>query len=348
MWEEESKEDEKEEMVEEVVNERGEYEDLVQYTPPSTPPIQHQRETPGTPCLVIPSARTPNRSTPNRNTPRRVLFQEAEPPTTETPTPEPPTPEPITERQSARLKAPENQKYYGNEKDEMIREKYKKVGTLALHVYFDNDVEKFKQTYHLIEGLVAAMGEEKSTHEKTTPGSYKQAMNGPDAKEWKASMTREWYAHTINQTFTLVPKPNAAMNDRKHHILMRPVWRFRIKTQQHIIVNWKARLCVDGSIVDDELENTFAGTPLPNAINLTFATAAKHGVRVHSGDVPAAYVQAPVPDGDTIYYMMQPEGFIDPIHPTWVLRLNKCLYGIRVQDISGTSRSQSSSLRNWE
>jgi hypothetical protein len=67
---------------------------------------------------------------------------------------------------------------------------------------------------------------------------------------------------------------------------------------------------------------------MPNAINSTFALAAHYGVTVHSGDIPAAYVQAPVPDGDTIYYIQQPAGFRDEKHPDWVCQLNKCLYGI--------------------
>ena len=61
----------------------------------------------------------------------------------------------------------------------------------------------------------------------------------------------------------------------------------------------------------DEPSNVFAGTPIPNAINATFALAAHNGVTVHSGNIPAAYVQAPVPNGDTIYYVEQPQGFID-------------------------------------
>ena len=67
---------------------------------------------------------------------------------------------------------------------------------------------------------------------------------------------------------------------------------------------------------------------MPNAINATFALAGHHGAMVHSGDIPAAYVQAPVPDGDTIYYIEQPKGFVDKEHPDWIYKLNKCLYGI--------------------
>jgi hypothetical protein len=109
---------------------------------------------------------------------------------------------------------------------------------------------------------------------------------------------------------------------------MRPVWRYKIKTQQNIVTTYKSRLCADGSRVVDSPENTFAGTPLPHAINSTFAMAAFHGCKVHSGDIPAAYVQSPVPDGDTIYYIYQPEGYMDKDHPEWICKLNKCLYGI--------------------
>jgi hypothetical protein len=152
-------------------------------------------------------------------------------------------------------------------------------------------------------------------------------MNGPDHEEWWKSMLREMHAHALNKTWVLVPRPEKD-TDGKKHIVMRSVWKYRIKTQQNAITNYKSRICADGSWIDDVYANTFAGTPLPNAINFTFAAAAKHGVFVESGDVPAAYVQAPVPEGDTVYYIEQPQGFIDKEHPDCILKLYRCLYGI--------------------
>jgi hypothetical protein len=64
------------------------------------------------------------------------------------------------------------------------------------------------------------MSHEKSSHEKVTLSSYRQAISGPDKLEWSASMNREWYAHSINETFTLVPKPPHRSADGKKHIVM--------------------------------------------------------------------------------------------------------------------------------
>jgi hypothetical protein len=53
-------------------------------------------------------------------------------------------------RRSNHLKAPENQRYYGNKKDSIITEKFNAAYPLTAHVYFQDDLEKFKQTYHMI------------------------------------------------------------------------------------------------------------------------------------------------------------------------------------------------------
>jgi hypothetical protein len=61
-------------------------------------------------------------------------------------------------------------------------------------------------------------------------------------------------------------------------------------------------------------DKAFAKTPLATSINTVFGLAAHYRTKVMSGDIPTAYVQAPIPDGDTIYYVTQPEGHVDPKH----------------------------------
>ena len=51
---------------------------------------------------------------------------------------------------------------------------------------------------------------------------------------------------------------------------------------------------------------------------MTFAIAAMFDLDVNSGDVPSAYIQADIPDGDIVYYVTQPEGFEDPEHPEYL------------------------------
>jgi hypothetical protein len=140
-------------------------------------------------------------------------------------------------------------------------------------------------------------------------------------------MAREMYAHSINSTFMLCPRPSVNQGGRIH-IVMKSLWKYRVKTQQNKITERKPRIVTDGSRVADLPENEFAGTPTPNAVNSAYAIAAFFGVKVNAGDVPAAYVQVDMPENDTIYYVTQVQGFIDFEHPDWVLRLNKCLYRV--------------------
>jgi hypothetical protein len=77
-------------------------------------------------------------------------------------------------------------------------------------------------------------------------------------------------------------------------------------------------------------DKAFAGTPLPTSINTVFGLAAHYGTKVMSGDIPAAYVQAPIPEGDTVYYVTQPEGHVNPKHLNRVWQLKKCLYSIPI------------------
>jgi hypothetical protein len=65
-----------------------------------------------------------------------------------------------------------------------------------------------------------------------------------------------------------------------------------------------------------------------DTVFLVFAIAAHYGVEVISGDVPAAYVQAKMPEGETVYYMYQPQGFEVKGKEGGMCKLLKCLYGL--------------------
>ena len=162
---------------------------------------------------------------------------------------------------------------------------------------------------------------------KSTPKSYRQATNSPNAKGWMASMKREMDAHSVNGTFKRVPRPTPGAEGKKH-VVLRCVWKYRTKTQQMLVTNKKSRLCVDGRPVMALPWEVFAGTPAQEVVFLVFALAAYFNVSVIAGDVPAAYVQAKMPDGDTLFYITQPPGFVDPDHLDDVFLLLKCLYGL--------------------
>jgi hypothetical protein len=240
-------------------------------------------------------------------------------------------PEPKAEppqRRSSRLSAPEKKKFY---------KELNSQGTTGLH-YFEMIERRQKETlnimrYHdgdpnvLLRDPRFFMIVDEDTQTIRTPKGYRDAVKSKDATAWSESMQREMIAHEINKTFELVdrPEPN---QDGKKHIVLRCVWKYRVKTERSIITNHKSRICVDGSTVHALPHEVFAGTPMAEVIMMLFGIAAHYNVEVISGDVPAAYVQAAMPDGDTVYYIEQIPGFQDKSQPNKVLRLRKCLYGL--------------------
>ena len=155
--------------------------------------------------------------------------------------------------------------------------------------------------------------------------------------EWIAACQHEIEAHKENNTWTLVPrlKPN---QDGKKHIIIRSLWRFKIKTENGVITQFKAHLCANGSSVNQKLkadpniefEDNYSGSATSTSMNLTYTIAAAYRLKVHSGDVPSAYVQSEMPEGDVVYYVEQLEGFADSTKPDHVCKLNMALYRVPV------------------
>ena len=58
-----------------------------------------------------------------------------------------------------------------------------------------------------------------------------------------------------------------------------------------------------------------------------YALAATLGQTVYSGDIPGAYLKAPIDDG-TVVYIRQPQGFVKDGREDWWLKLNVALYGL--------------------
>ena len=124
----------------------------------------------------------------------------------------------------------------------------------------------------------------------------------------------------------------------KKHIIMRSLWQFKIKTENRVITWFKTHLCTNGSSVNWKLkadpnikfEDNYSGSATSTSMNLTYTIAAAYRLEVHSSDVPSAYVQSEIPEGDVVYYVEQPEGFADPTKPDHVCKLNMAFYEVPV------------------
>ena len=155
-----------------------------------------------------------------------------------------------------------------------------------------------------------------------TPNTYRDACSGTDAGKWQAAMEKELSSLASHNTGDLVPLPTG----RK---AVACKWVYRVKlTPQGEPSSYKARLVAKGFTQRKGLDyfDTYAPVTRLNSIRLLLTIASSEKLEVDTLDVDSAYLHGVI---DTDIYMRQPEGFVNPEHPKWVLKLNKTLYGLK-------------------
>nr|GEZ45072.1 retrotransposon protein, putative, unclassified [Tanacetum cinerariifolium] len=75
-----------------------------------------------------------------------------------------------------------------------------------------------------------------------------------------------------------------------------------------------------------EFEESFAPVARIEAIRIFIANATSRNMTVYQMDVKTAFLNGELKEE---VYVSQPEGFVDPDHPTHVYRLKKALYGLK-------------------
>lgn len=153
----------------------------------------------------------------------------------------------------------------------------------------------------------------------STPVSTAAALASP---EWKEAMRVEYQALIDNQTWELVPY----IDDMK---VISNKWIFKVKTHADgTLERLKARLVARGfeQFAGVNFLETFSPVVKASTIRFVFALAASKGLIVQQLDINNAFLNGILEDN---IFMLQPVGFIDSIHPDYVCRLKKSLYGLR-------------------
>ncbi|GJX55112.1 retrovirus-related pol polyprotein from transposon TNT 1-94 [Tanacetum coccineum] len=90
----------------------------------------------------------------------------------------------------------------------------------------------------------------------------------------------------------------------------------------------KARLVAKGYRQEEgiDFEESFAPVARIEAIRIFIANAASKNMTIYLMDVKIAFLNGELKEE---VYVCQPEGFVDPDHPTHVYRLKKALYGLK-------------------
>nr|GFD32914.1 retrovirus-related Pol polyprotein from transposon TNT 1-94 [Tanacetum cinerariifolium] len=122
--------------------------------------------------------------------------------------------------------------------------------------------------------------------------------------------------------WVLVPAPD--------NILIIPLkWIFKIKLDAYgEVLKNKARLVAKGyrQEIGIDFEESFAPIARLEAIRLFIANAASQNMIIFQMDVKTAFLNGKL---NEVVYVSQPEGFVDPDHPTHVYRLKKALYNLK-------------------
>lgn len=154
------------------------------------------------------------------------------------------------------------------------------------------------------------------------PQDTEEALQRPDAQEWKSAMQVEFEALSYNRTWTLCDLPQG----RKP---IRCKWVFKTKRDlTGAIERYKARLVVKGYSQRKgiDYEETYAPVIRHGSLRYLFAVASHLNLDIHQMDVVTAFLQG---DLNEEIYMEQPPYFEQSQHPRKVCRLNKALYGLK-------------------
>ncbi|GKB56649.1 retrovirus-related pol polyprotein from transposon TNT 1-94 [Tanacetum coccineum] len=106
-------------------------------------------------------------------------------------------------------------------------------------------------------------------------------------------------------------------------------WIFKIKLDEYgDVLKNKARLVAKGYRQEAgiDFEESFAPVARLEAIRLFIAHAASMNMVIFQMDVKTAFLNGEL---NEVVYVSQPEGFVDPEHPSHVYRLKKALYGLK-------------------
>ncbi|GKE81695.1 retrovirus-related pol polyprotein from transposon TNT 1-94, partial [Tanacetum coccineum] len=106
-------------------------------------------------------------------------------------------------------------------------------------------------------------------------------------------------------------------------------WIYKVKLDGYDdVLKNKARLVAKRYRQEEgiDFEESFAPVALIEAIRIFIANAASKNMIIYQMDVKTAFLNGELKEE---VYVCQPEGFVDPDHPTHVYRLKKDLYGLK-------------------
>uniref|UniRef100_A0A2N9FSD8 Integrase catalytic domain-containing protein n=1 Tax=Fagus sylvatica TaxID=28930 RepID=A0A2N9FSD8_FAGSY len=153
----------------------------------------------------------------------------------------------------------------------------------------------------------------------TEPTSYTAASKHP---QWCTAMTEEFQALHKQGTWTLVPPPPSKN-------IVGCKWVYKLKYHSDgTLARHKARLVAKGFHQQHgvDFDETFSPVVKAPTVRLILSLAVSLGWSLRQLDVKNAFLHGSLKEE---VYMTQPQGFIDPQHPSHVCKLLKSIYGLK-------------------
>ncbi|GKB01903.1 retrovirus-related pol polyprotein from transposon TNT 1-94 [Tanacetum coccineum] len=160
---------------------------------------------------------------------------------------------------------------------------------------------------------------------------YNFVMSKVEPKNFKSAITEDCWFQAIQdeiyefdrlQVWELVPRPDCVM-------IIALKWIYKVKLVEYgDVLKNKTRLVAKGYRQEEgiDFEESFAPVARIEAIIMFIVNAASKNMTIYQMDVKTAFLNGELKEE---VYVSQPEGFVDPDHPTHVYRLKKALYGLK-------------------
>uniref|UniRef100_A0A2N9H7L1 Integrase catalytic domain-containing protein n=1 Tax=Fagus sylvatica TaxID=28930 RepID=A0A2N9H7L1_FAGSY len=153
----------------------------------------------------------------------------------------------------------------------------------------------------------------------TEPSSFTTASKHP---QWCTAMNEEFEALQHQGTWVLVPQPPSKN-------IVGCKWVYKLKyNSDGTIARYKARLVAKGfhQQYGVDFDETFSPVVKPPTVRLILSLAVSLGWSLRQLDVKNAFLHGTLKEE---VYMTQPQGYVDPKHPSHVCKLIKSIYGLK-------------------
>ncbi|GJR15386.1 retrovirus-related pol polyprotein from transposon TNT 1-94 [Tanacetum coccineum] len=160
---------------------------------------------------------------------------------------------------------------------------------------------------------------------------YNSVLSKFKPKNFKSAITKDCWFQAMQdeirefdrlQVWELVPHPDCVM-------IITLKWIYKVKLDEYgDVLKNKARLVAKGYRQEEgiDFEESFAPVARIEAIRIFIANASSKNMTIYHMDVKTTFLNGELKEE---VYVSQPEGFVDPDHPTHVYRLKKALYGLK-------------------